>query len=196
MKKKTKIILIPILIAVIVLLFIYFFVCPHNTVSGVRPNDNFSRQVVSEIGDDFTYLGFVTDSGESIRYKFFINNHSVDSLLNFTKVVNDNSNQLNGKAEIVLFDGSSAIGSALLLSNYYETDTEIVYYDGFYHLREFPTFHYSEFWGAPDIYAKGIENIRIFEITSKMQNRAVEEGIDWYDIWPDLDELVVYDANT
>ncbi len=41
--------------------------------------------------------------------------------------------------------------------------------------------------------ATGIEGIKHLRIDSEMQKKAEEQGIDWYEIWPDLEDVVIID---
>ncbi len=193
-KKKNIVIGISVLIVSAILLLYLVLFHPYGAIRRVWPNDGFSRHVVKETKESFIFLGS-SKSGEIIRYSFYFDKGTVDSLLNFTKIVNDYSNLVDGNAEIVVLDGSGAIGSVFLLTNYYKTESGEEYYGNFCHLREYSQFNYDDFWGNPWTYANGIEDVKILEISSDMQGRAEDQEIDWYEIWPDLEEVIIYETD-
>ena len=80
--------------------------------------------------------------------------------------------------------------SVLNLKNYSNDNSEQSDYEGFYVLSiSYPDF--EEGLRNPQTYT-GIEGIKYLRIDSEMQKRAEEQGIDWYEIWPDLEDVVVY----
>ena len=79
------------------------------------------------------------------------------------------------------------------LYNFSYDDSPTTEYDGFYRLRVFYERGYP-WWIEPDVYTE-IDNIIRLEIPDIMQEKADEEGIDWYEIWPDLEEVIVYETD-
>lgn len=81
--------------------------------------------------------------------------------------------------------------SVLNLKNYSNDNSEQSDYEGFYVLSiSYPDF--EEGLRNPQTYT-GIEGIKYLRIDSEMQKRAEEQGIDWYEIWPDLEDVVIID---
>lgn len=187
-----KIYIFLLIVMIVLLLGLFFFFIQYGSIKRSWPNDSFSKQVVKDTKDCFIFLGSSESDGK-VRYNFYFSKCTVDSLLYFTKTINENADLIDGKAEIVVFDGKGAIGSVFVLSNYYDTGYEVVYYDSFCCLREFSAFHYNDFWGNPCTYADGIDDVKILEITSEMQGRAEEKKLDWYEIWPNLEKVIIYD---
>ena len=82
--------------------------------------------------------------------------------------------------------------SVLSLKNYSNDNSEQADYEGFYALSiSYFKNSEEERLKDPQTYT-GIEGIKYLEINTEIQKKAEEQGIDWYEIWPDLEDVVVY----
>lgn len=81
----------------------------------------------------------------------------------------------------------------LSLKNYTSDNSEQADYEGFYALSiSYFMNSEEESFKDPQTYT-GIEGIKHLRIDSEMQKKAEEQGIDWYEIWPDLEDVVIID---
>ena len=168
--------------------------CGNNSPNRGIPYDKFSRAIYREMGDDIWY--YYKDKGQSgeKEYYYIIEKCDRDTLTRFSKVLNDLAQEEKKKIAIyVKVENTHGVESVLSLKNYSNDNSEQADYEGFYALS-ISYFMNSEekSFKDPQTYT-GIEGIKHLRIDSEMQKRAEEQGIDWYEIWPDLEDVVIID---
>ena len=191
MRKVKKIIGISIVFVLILLGLSRVNRCGNNSPNHGTPYDNFSRAIYREMGDDIWY--YYKDKGRSgeKEYYYIIEKCDRDTITRFSKVLNDLAQEEKKKIAIyVEVEDPYGSESVLNLKNYSNDNSERAGYERFYALSiSYPDF--EEGLRNPQTYT-GIEGIKYLRIDSEMQKRAEEQGIDWYEIWPDLEDVVVY----
>ncbi len=165
--------------------------CGNNSPNRGIPYDKFSRAIYREMGDDIWY--YYKNKGRSgeKEYYYIIEKCDRDTLTRFSKVLNDLAQEEKKKIAIyVEVEDPYGSESVLNLKNYSNNNSEQADYERFYALSiSYPDF--EEGLRNPQTYT-GIEGIKYLRIDSEMQKRAEEQGIDWYEVWPDLEDVVVY----
>ena len=165
--------------------------CGNNSPNRGIPYDKFSRAIYIEMGDDIWY--YYKNKGRSgeKEYYYIIEKCDRDTSTRFSKVLNDLAQEEKKKIAIyVEVEDPYGSESVLNLKNYSNDNSEQSDYEGFYVLSiSYPD--YEEGLRNPQTYT-GIEGIKHLRIDSEMQKKAEEQGIDWYEIWPDLEDVVVY----
>ena len=165
--------------------------CGNNSPNRGIPYDKFSRAIYREMGDDIWY--YYKDKGRSgeKEYYYIIEKCDRDTITRFAKVLNDLAHEEKKKIAIyVEVEDPYGSESVLNLKNYSNDNSEQADYERFYALSiSYPDF--EEELRNPQRYT-GIEGIKYLRIDSEMQKRAEEQRIDWYEIWPDLEDVVVY----
>ena len=157
-----------------------------------NPDDTFSKNVVSEIDDAYLYFGKEDFAGGITDYNFYLNKRSVDSNTLFLKSVNQHITDVYGKTEIVILYGSGVYSCVYSLRNYENESSYPPFSEGFYYLDFGP--EWDRF--SSDLFDySSIEGVKYVEMPDLMQEKADEEGIDWHDIWPDLEEVIVYETD-
>ena len=191
MRKVKKIIGISIVFVLILLGLSRVNRCGNNSPNHGTPYDNFSRAIYREMGDDIWY--YYKDKGRSgeKEYYYIIEKCDRDTITRFAKVLNDLAQEEKKKIAIyVEVEDPYGSESVLNLKNYSNDNSEQADYERFYALSiSYPDF--EEELRNPQTYT-GIEGIKYLRIDSEMQKRAEEQGIDWYEVWPDLEDVVVY----
>ena len=191
MRKIKKIIGISIVFVLILLGLSRMNRCGDNSPNRGIPYDKFSRAIYREMGDDIWY--YYKDKGRSgeKEYYYIIEKCDRDTITRFSKVLNDLAQEEKKKIAIyVEVEDPYGSESVLNLKNYSNNNSEQADYERFYALSiSYPDF--EEGLRNPQTYT-GIEGIKYLRIDSEMQKRAEEQGIDWYEIWPDLEDVVVY----
>ena len=191
MRKIKKIIGISIVFVLILLGLSRMNRCGDNSPNRGIPYDKFSRAIYREMGDDIWY--YYQDKGRSgeKEYYYIIEKCDRDTINRFAKVLNDLAQEEKKKIAIyVEVEDPYGSESVLNLKNYSNDNSEQADYERFYALSiSYPDF--EEELRNPQTYT-GIEGIKYLRIDSEMQKRAEEQGIDWYEIWPDLEDVVVY----
>ena len=191
MRKIKKIIGISIVFVLILLGLSRMNRCGDNSPNRGIPYDKFSRAIYREMGDDIWY--YYKDKGRSgeKEYYYIIEKCDRDTITRFSKVLNDLAQEEKKKIAIyVEVEDPYGSESVLNLKNYSNDNSERADYERFYALSiSYPDF--EEGLRNPQTYT-GIEGIKYLRIDSEMQKKAEEQGIDWYEIWPDLEDVVVY----
>ena len=191
MSKIKKIIGTCIIIALILFGLSRMNRCGDNSPNRGIPYDKFSRAIYREMGDDIWY--YYKDKGRSgeKEYYYIIEKCDRDTITRFSKVLNDLAQEEKKKIAIyVEVEDPYGSESVLNLKNYSNDNSEQADYERFYALSiSYPDF--EEELRNPQTYT-GIEGIKYLRIDSEMQKRAEEQGIDWYEVWPDLEDVVVY----
>ena len=191
MRKIKKIIGISIVFVLILLGLSRMNRCGDNSPNRGIPYDKFSRAIYREMGDDIWY--YYKDKGRSgeKEYYYIIEKCDRDTITRFSKVLNDLAQEEKKKIAIyVEAKNTHGSESVLSLKNYSNDNSEQADYEGFYVLSiSYPDF--EEGLRNPQTYT-GIEGIKHLRIDSEMQKKVEELGIDWYEVWPDLEDVVVY----
>ena len=191
MRKIKKIIGISIVFVLILLGLSRMNRCGDNSPNRGIPYDKFSRAIYREMGDDIWY--YYKDKGRSgeKEYYYIIEKCDRDTITRFSKVLNALAQKEKKKIAVyVEVEDPYGSESVLNLKNYSNDNSEQADYERFYALSiSYPDF--EEGLRNPQTYT-GIEGIKYLRIDSEMQKRAEEQGIDWYEIWPDLEDVVVY----
>ena len=191
MRKVKKIIGISIVFVLILLGLSRMNRCGDNSPNRGIPYDKFSRAIYREMGDDIWY--YYKDKGRSgeKEYYYIIEKCDRDTITRFSKVLNDLGQKEKKKIAIyVEVEDPYGSESVLNLKNYSNDNSEQADYERFYALSiAYPDF--EEELRNPQTYT-GIEGIKYLRIDSEMQKRAEEQRIDWYEVWPDLEDVVVY----
>ena len=194
MRKIKKIIGISIVFVLILLGLSRMNRCGDNSPNRGIPYDKFSRAIYREMGDDIWY--YYKDKGRSgeKEYCFVIEKCDRDTITRFSKVLNDLARKEKKKIAVyVKVENTHGVESVLSLKNYSNDNSEQADYEGFYALSiSYFMNSEEESFKDPQTYT-GIEGIKHLRIDSEMQKKAEEQGIDWYEIWPDLEDVVIID---
>ncbi len=181
----------------IIIAFILYFLSRVNTFGNNLPhhkipNDRFSYAIYKEMGDDIWYYHKEKGRSGEKKYYYIIEKCDKDTINRFTKVLNI-LGQKEEKKIAVYVEAKFAHGleSVVNLKNYSNDNSEQSDYEGFYVLSiSYPEKTAEESLRDPQTYI-GIEGTKHLKINSEMQRKAEEQGIDWYEVWSDLEEVVV-----
>lgn len=197
MKKLYKSILI-IVLTVIALVIGYTIIRFLRGTHGTRPQDAFSRAVVKDASESATLMSINVNADKNITYYEFINNSWTDEMRNrLATALTENVTLAEGKVCVTLWEenGFGSYSKIFSVYNFYENETGFIMLDGFYRLNISDLFIDSDIWGRPETYKKCFDTITVLEIPIELQQKAEEEGIDWYEIWPDLVEVEVIETD-
>lgn len=187
------------------LLFLFFIIVfnisscslvPVNEYEAMPPDDELSEIISNHFdSNEYIYDGKSSYNANNIIYYRYINgNLNSDNITEFALVLNDIENKEENKIVVNVCTPLSA-GAALKvfsLSNFSDDKLDKPDYEGFYCV----TLGWDVSPAAPFLYDpltySQISDIRKLVIPNQMQEKADQEEIDWYEIWPDLEEVVVY----
>lgn len=170
--------------------------CGRHRYHSLKPDDAVSRAVYDVLGKKADYHGKEEVDGR-ICYDYELEKLEVETMSEFVKAVNsvlgDEQEKIKIDVDIHIYTYRSTF--VCRLSNYSDDSLEKADYDGLRSLSindrldELRSVYASEAL----TYYTGIKGIRQLEIGIQMQQRADEEGIDWYECWPDLEEIIFKD---
>lgn len=155
-----------------------------------KADDEFSENIINTVGDAIIYRG--KRGGENLtQYEFVCDYYlTEEDAVKFSHSIAENADIIKEKTQIMigLRSGSHPLW-AFTLDNTSNESLGIPDYDGFYRLRLSDYL----FVGDPDfmILISSMEGIRKLETTESFMKTSEENGIDWYEVWPDLEEIVI-----
>ena len=157
-----------------------------------RPNDKLSRSVKEVVGDDFYYQGKEKCDSGVTRYDYQLKKLERAAITNLVNTLNDAVKNEQGK--ITVWIGIKIPGGldpVFSVDNFSDDGLDEADYDGMYaiHIRK-PDNTHDTCFDSPSVYTE-IEGIRKLTINAEMKKQAEKAGIDWYEIWPDLEEVEV-----
>lgn len=193
-------------VKVVVIVVGYFFIVVSSLIpyeKKYEPDDNISKAIYEAVGEKkvrycgkkYINPGKLGVSGEFAIYTYQIRDHEDENLL--TDMAEAANTVIEGKRvaqkiEVVIEEEfvSRAYRTAISLRNYYEEEDGYRQYDSFQNLyigeTIFDTYNKAETYiNLPDI--------KRLCISKEIARDAEENGIDWYEIWPDLEYYEVTD---
>ncbi len=192
--KKFRILVFISVVTVIIGGLLYAADCIRNgyNLDNRRPNDKLSRTVREATGNDFYYQGKHEDVFGGRWYEYLIKKKDRAAIANLVNALNNSVENEQIKIGVqVGTDFPHGIEYIFTLENFSDDGLEVADYDGMYaiYIRE-PDVVDDECFYDPSIYTE-IEGIRKLCIEYEMQQGAEKQGIDWYEVWPDLEEIKV-----
>lgn len=182
-----------VLIAVILLLCGCRSVTYHNK----KPDDAISTVIYEAVGDRVYYQGKCNNWQYDLCYEYIIkeNEEQTDFLYDIVIVVNKIIEEdITNRVDIVFFhELPGGSGQCIELSNYSDYKLEYPDYEGLQALTitGFSDFHTDCIFDEPSIYLN-LPNIKYLKVSERVQKKADDQGIDWYDYWPDLESVEVF----
>lgn len=183
-KKRVKILLI------LLTLMCLLCSCGYVQYKNKKADNLLSQMVYEKIGgEDIYYLGAWEDDGVMI-YPFLLNKMDKTVIRDFAEIVNE---AVEGEKQKITIDLRTPIpgGEELNISfrNYSDETRPFADYDGFMKVRVcYPDITREEVLADPMTYTV-LPDVRVLSMSGKFQKKIEEEGIDWKEIWPDLEEV-------
>lgn len=157
-----------------------------------RPNDELSRSVKEAVGDDFYYQGKEESDSGVTEYGYQVKKQEKDALTNLVNTLNDAVKNEQGKIRVTVYlKFPGGIEPVFSVENFSDDGLETADYDGMYAAYILkPDINDGTIFDSPSVYTE-IEGIRKLYIVPQMRTQAEKEGIDWYELWPDLEEVKI-----
>lgn len=152
-------------------------------------DDEFSENIINSVGDVFIYR-VKRVSEKMTQYEFdFEDWPDEDTVRRFSQAVTESADIIEGKTQIIVFDWGGMQTGVFSLDNTSDESLKSPDYDGFYRLR---TNHRMYDSYTPYLtLISSLEGIRKLETTESFLKESEANGIDWYEVWPDLEEIVI-----
>ena len=172
--------------------------CGFDSYQAVKPDDELSTFICDSIGDTFRYLGKEQQYDGAINYEYYAPYESITPE-NITLYMNAVASLSVEKAEHTVFSLSPQIpggsGGVCSMQNYI----------GLSNNEEKSVLEFSEMCVYTISYQDisdpilmepstfiGVVGVKYLRVSKDMQEKADEAGIDWYEIWPDLEGIEVF----
>lgn len=187
-------------VTVVVIAFGYLFIVISSLIpyeKNYKPDDNISEAIYEAVGDEkvrycgkkYINPGKMGVSGEFAIYTYQIRDPEDEDLL--TDMVEAANAVIKGKKvaqkmKVVIEEEfvSGAYRTAVSVRNYYEEEDGYRQYDFFQNLYIGQTIFDS--YNKAETYIN-LPDIKRLCVSKEIARDAEEEGIDWYEIWPDLE---------
>lgn len=172
--------------------------CAFDSERGIKPDDDISACVCDSIGDSFRYLGKKQKPNNVIDYMYYAPYESITAE-NISLFMNTVATISVDDSECIEFNIcpliSGRYGGTCSLQNYVElTDDDKETYIGYSEICVY-TIGYQELSDPilmdPSTFI-GVVGVKYLRVSKDMQEKADEAGIDWYEIWPDLEGIEVF----
>ena len=165
-----------------------------------KPDDIISEAIYEAVGDEKVRYcgkklknpGNLGVSAEFITYTYQIRDHEDANLLTdmveAANAVIKKDKTVMQKINLVIKEEfvSGAYRTAVSLRNYYEVEDGYKQYKSFQNLYIGETVFSSGPYGKASTYTT-LPDIRRLCVIKEIAQDAEEEGIDWYEVWPDLE---------
>ena len=166
---------------------------------GWKPNDRITRAIYDEVGKkELVYQGNKEILAE-VQYTYELKKKDAKTIPEFVKAFNGALGDEQKDIRVNIYAKLSRCReiSVCSLSNHHNNTLEEAGYDGLWSLRIGSLDELDDlFPESPFLYYMGIEGIRHLEIDAYTQRRAEKEGIDWYECWPELEEVTVIGSDS
>lgn len=165
-----------------------------NNSSAHRPDDYISKVINDCVDGSFLYQGKESLGSTGIRYDYLCSNLSSDSIREFNKALADINEGLDKPVQIgvsvrVFVDDEDTV---CCFQNYVDLDEESLFTDLCVMVLPYSNINPSADYYEPRLYSN-IEGVKYLEVNEIIQIKADDENIDWYDVFPDLEKVYVYD---
>lgn len=161
-----------------------------------KADDAISRAIYEAMGEELYYLNKSVTSDNVIGYRYLFYEEREGQLLTLQTVVNTviQQEEITGKIAItccVIPPGDRGSAPVVSLSNYDDAGKETAEYAALQKLWIRRT-NFDTMYDDPSAY-KGLPDIKYLEICSDMAAVAQREKIDWYEYFPELETLKVFE---
>ena len=165
--------------------------CGNAHYKNKKADDELSKLVYERLGEDVFYIS-KEDSQGIKSYEFYLKKEDKEILKNFFSTVDT---MLGKNREKITIHLACYIPGGLefpvSLTNYVDNDLDEA--ESKEIVIQYPFYSRYELFLEPDIYTV-IEDVRVLYIEKDMQDLADEKGIDWYQVWPTLEEMWIRDG--
>ena len=182
-KYMTKLLLLSIL-------FSLLCSCGYTHYQNKKADNPVSQNVYEVIGgDDVYYLNSWVED-KTVIYEFMLNKRQKEVMHDLVEAINDVIEEDKQKVKVYLCTYiPGGIHKDLVLENYVDDYSIYADYKGLMKVDvNYPDVSMDEVLADPMTYTV-LPDVRVLTISGKFQKKIEEEGIDWKEIWPDLEKV-------
>ncbi len=172
--------------------------CGGITYDNKMPDDEISRAVYEALGTDVYYVKSYKNEFDVICYWYIVKSYDSDLLYKFVTTINEaiEENEITEKVSIsYMTEIPGCLASIIELSNYSNRVLKKPDYEKLQHVEIEGTMVNVEkefdFYNDPSTYFN-LPDVRYLEVNQKINDQAKEQGINWYEVWPDLEQMEIF----
>ena len=177
-------------------LFVMLLICGCGNVNykNKKADDELSKLVYERFGEDFYYVSKEESQG-IIGYDYLLKREDKEVVKEFMLTVDAALSQSREKTIVYLACYiPGGLEYPISLTNYSNDLLDEADLNGAKRLHiKYPDISRCELFVDPKMYTV-IEDVRVLYIEKEMQDLAEEQGIDWYQVWPTLEEMWIRDG--
>ena len=168
----------------------------HYTPINKNPDDRISQVIYDQLGTELYYQGSSFDDINEILYyhNVIIDYEDENLLIETAETVNEMLEKYSINSRICLVIREIVPGrarTAVCLSNYYENDSEYESYETLQCLDIRGAHGDYKIYNKVSTY-ENLKDIKALILEVGINRSFEEEGVDWYEIWPDLKYIDIY----
>ena len=163
--------------------------CGNVDYKNIQPDNELSKRINETFDEDIYYISKKDSQGIQV-YHFLLKKQDKEIVKKFMQIVDEELKRTDKKT-IVRIDNQvfDELETTSILMNYSDSSVEEADLVGAKRITiQYPVMSFCEIFMDPAIYM-AIDDVRILTIDNEMQKIAEEQGIDWYQIWPNLEEM-------
>ena len=163
--------------------------CGNVDYKNIQPDNELSKRINETFDEDIYYISKKDSQGIQV-YHFLLKKQDKEIVKKFMQIVDDELKRTDKKTIVRIcnqvFD---ELEDTSILANYSDNSVEEADLEGAKRITiQYPVMSYCEIFMDPEIYMV-IDDVRFLTIDREMQKIAEEQGIDWYQVWPTLEEM-------
>ena len=168
--------------------------CGNAHYKNKKADDELSKLVYERLGEDFYYVSKEESQG-IVCYDYLLKREDKEVVKEFMLTVDGALRQSREKTIVYLACYiPGGLENIVLLENFSANSLDNADLNGAKRiLIRWPSVSNCEIFKDPEIYTV-LEGVQILEIEKEMQDLADEKGIDWYQVWPTLEEMWIRDG--
>ncbi len=162
------------------------------------PDDEISKAVYETLGFDVYYESKEKNQFDVITYYYVVESEEPKVLYEFVTAINKaiEENTITEKIQVYFtVEIQRGLTSIVVLSNYSDRELDEPDYGKLQYLYIVGALENVDekfdFYNDPSTYLN-LPDIRYLKVSKAMDYQAKEQDIDWYEVWPDLENVEIY----
>ena len=181
-------------VGIIICIIVLICGCVSVDYKNKQPDDTLSKRINETFDKDIYYISKKDSQGIQV-YQFLLKKQDKEIVKKFMQIVDEELKRTDKKT-IVRIDNQvfDELETTSILMNYSDNSVEEADLEGAKRITiQYPVMSLCEMFMDPEIYMV-IDEVCFLTIDNEMQKIAEEQGIDWYQVWPGLEEMWISDG--
>lgn len=181
-------------VGIILCIMVLICGCGRVNYKNKKSDDDLSKRINETFDKDIYYISKKDSQGIQV-YRFLLKKQDKENVKKFMQIVDEELKRTDKKT-IVRIDNQvfDELETTSILMNYSDNSVEEADLGGAKRITiQYPVMSLCEMFMDPEIYMV-IDEVCFLTIDNEMQKIAEEQGIDWYQVWPGLEEMWISDG--